>query len=418
MSGSDQPATVLLLRTPTQAIADILERVPLGTAEQVVTLAQARGRVLARDAVSDVDLPPFEKAAMDGFAVRAADFAPGGGPRTLQVVGESKAGAGWPGRVASGRCVEIYTGAELPRDCDAVVMVEKSRREGDRATLDDAPKPGQHVCHKGEDLTRGATVLRSGRRLSAIDLSVLAAVGVDPVPVRPRVRLGLVTTGDELVRASQKPGPGQIREGNTFYLAARAELAGAEVVNLGILPDDESVLVARIGELLATCDAVMTTGGVSMGRYDLVGAAFERCGVEPVLHKIAIKPGKPLWFGMKGRVPVFGLPGNPVSCLVGFEVFVRPALARMEGADPAEWRERLRMGRWMGATTKENPRQQNIPVRVSQADDGVDELRPLAWTSSADIVELTAAQGLAVVEAGQLLQPGHLAPFRPIGAAG
>jgi len=409
---------VLLLRTPTQAIADILERVPLATAERNVTLAQARGRVLARDVASDVDLPPFEKTAMDGFAVRAADFASGGGPRTLQVVGESKAGAGWPGRVAPGQCVEIYTGAEVPRDCDAVVMVEKSRREGDRVTLDDAPRPGQHVCHLGEDLTRGATVLRAGRRLSAIDLSVLAAVGVDPVPVRPRVRLGLATTGDELVRASQKPGPGQIREGNTFYLAARAELAGAEVVNLGILPDDESVLVARIGELLATCDAVMTTGGVSMGRYDLVGAAFETCGVEPVLHKIAIKPGKPLWFGMKGRVPVFGLPGNPVSCLVGFEVFVRPALAKMEGADPQEWREKLRLGRWMGAVTKDNPRQQNIPVRVSQADDGVEELRPLAWTSSADIVELTEAQGLAVVEAGHLVQPGQLTSYRPIGSSG
>jgi len=378
-------------------------------------LAQARGRILARDAISDVDLPPFEKTAMDGFAVRAADFAPGAGPRTLRVVGESKAGAGWDGPVAPGECVEIYTGAELPADCDAVVMVEKSRREGAAVVLDDAPKPGQHVCHKAEDLGVGAVALPAGRRLSAIDLSVLAAVGVDPVPVRPRVRLGLVTTGDELVPAATRPARGQIREGNTLYLAARAELAGAEVVNLGIVRDDPEELVARFEELFARCDAVLTTGGVSMGRYDLVGAAFERCGVTPVLHKIAIKPGKPLWFGMRGRVPVFGLPGNPVSCLVGFEVFVRPALAKMEGADPSEWRlERVRLGRWMGKATKENPRQQNLPVRVVQGADGVDELWPLAWTSSADIVELTRAQGLAVVEAGTVLVPRDLARYRPL----
>jgi len=188
-----------------------------------------------------------------------------------------------------------------------------------------------------------------------------------------------------------------------------------QVVNLGIVADDPELLVARFEELFATCDAVMTTGGVSMGRYDLVGPAFERCGVTPLLHKIAIKPGKPLWFGMRGRVPVFGLPGNPVSCLVGFEVFVRPALAKLEGADPSEWRERVRLGRWMGAPTKANPRQQNIPVRVEPGADGVDELHPLAWTSSADIVELTRAQGLAVAEAGDVLAPAQIVRFRPLG---
>lgn len=402
------------MRTPAQAIAEILEAVPLGASEQAVTLAQAVGRVLARDAISDVDLPPFEKTAMDGFAVRAADFAGAPGPRTLRVVGESKAGAGWDGAVAPGECVEIYTGAELPRDCDAVVMVEKSRRDGGRVVLDDAPAPGQHVCRRGEDLAVGELALRAGRRLTPIDLSVLAAVGVDPVHVRPKVRLGLVTTGDELVPANRKPGRGQIREGNTLYLAARAAQAGADVLNLGIVADDPELLVERFEHLFATCDAVMTTGGVSMGRYDLVGAAFERCGVTPVLHKIAIKPGKPLWFGMKGRVPVFGLPGNPVSCLVGFEVFVRPALAKLEGADPSEWREPVRLGRWTGRPTKENPRQQNLPVRVEPGADGVDELVPLAWTSSADIVELTRARGLAVVEAGDVLEPGKLARYRPL----
>ncbi len=157
----------------------------------------------------------------------------------------------------------------------------------------------------------------------------------------------------------------------------------------------------------------MTTGGVSMGRYDLVAGVLERCGVEPVFHKVAIKPGKPVWFGMRGRVPVFALPGNPVSCLVGFEVFVRPALAKMEGAlDEVE--PRLRRGRWTGGPTAANRREQHLPVRVVPGEDGVDRLEPVKWRSSADIVGLTRADGLAVVASGGVLAPGDLALYRPL----
>jgi molybdopterin molybdotransferase len=402
------------VRTVTEAIADILERIEPGHVAESSALGSAAGRVLALDVRSDVDLPPFEKSAMDGFAVRSADFAVG--PRALAQVGESKAGAPFRGKVGAGECIAIYTGAELPVDCDAVVMVEKSRVEGRNVTLDDAPRAGQHVCHKAEDLRTGDTVLRAGKRLTPIDLSVLSAVGCEPVPVKKRPRVGLLTTGDELVAPTVRPGPGQIREGNTFYLAARARAAGAEVVNLGVVADDEAVLERRFREVLETCDAVMTTGGVSMGKYDLVGSVFEKCGVEPVFHKIAIKPGKPLWFGMRGRVPVFGLPGNPVSCLVGFEVFVRPALAKMEGADPIEWTERLRVGRWSGKPLKPNPRQQNVPVRIVQAADGVDEIVPLDWTSSADIVELTRADALAVIEPDAVADAGTMLKYRQLHA--
>lgn len=407
------------VRTVDEAIADILRRVDVTPRQEAVPLSDAHGRILARDVASDLDLPPFEKSAMDGYAVRASDFA--AGPRTLVVAGESRAGDPWRGAVRPGECVAIYTGAEVPADCDAVVMVEKSRAlpadgaAGTRVALDDTPRAGQHVCHRGEDLRVDEVVLRAGRRLSPIDLSVLAAVGCDPVPVRARPRVGLLTTGDELVPPRARPGPGQIREGNTYYLDARARLAGAEVVNLGVVPDDEALLERRFREVLATCDAVITTGGVSMGKYDLVGAVFERCGVENVFHKVAIKPGKPLWFGLHGRVPVFALPGNPVSCLIGFEVFVRPALARMEGADPAESAARTRRGRWRGAPVGENPRQQNLPVRVVQAADGVEDLVPLAWTSSADIVELTRADALAIVEPGSTARDGEFVSYRRLG---
>jgi molybdopterin molybdotransferase len=403
------------MRTPEEAIALILERVAPLRSREDVPLEQARGRVLARDALSDLDLPPFEKSAMDGFAVRSADFAAAGSARTLALAGESRAGAPFQGRVAPGQCVAISTGAELPGDCDAVVMVERSERLEQGVRLDDAPRPGQHVCHRGEDLRTGETVLRAGRRLRPDDLSVLAAVGCQPVPVFARVRVALLTTGDELVPADQQPRAGQIREGNTLYLAAALEAAGAAVSNLGIVRDDARALEQRFRSALETHDVLVTTGGVSMGVHDLVGAALERVGVVPLLHKIAIKPGKPLWFGQRGAQPVFGLPGNPVSCLVGFHAFVRRALARMSGAGEEEWaEERLPLGRWRGAPLKENPRQQNHPVRARQAADGLVDLEPLTWRSSADIVGITRADGLAVVAAGKGAADGALVPWRPL----
>jgi molybdopterin molybdotransferase len=400
------------MRTPEEAIALILERVAPVRSRERVPLEQALGRVLAEDAFSDLDLPPFEKSAMDGYALRSADCVPG---REWGVAGESRAGAPFRGRIGPGECVAISTGAELPAECDAVVMVERSRPGTKGVWLDDQPPKGQHVCHKGEDLRVGELVLRAGRRLRPDDLSVLAAVGCQPVPVCARPRFALVTTGDELVPASEKPRAGQIREGNTLYLAAALAAAGASVTNLGIARDDAAELEARFRAALETHDALVTTGGVSMGVHDLVGGALEKVGVVPVLHKIAIKPGKPLWFGQRGTTPVFGLPGNPVSCLVGFHAFVRRALARMSGADASEWaEERLPLGRWRGAPLKEIARQQNHPVRARAADDGLIDLEPLVWRSSADIVGITRADGLAVVAAGQRAEDGMLIRWRPL----
>jgi molybdopterin molybdotransferase len=403
------------MRTPEEAIALILERVAPVRSRERVPLEQALGRVLAEDAHSDLDLPPFEKSAMDGYAVRSADFPAAASARTLARVGESRAGTPFRGRVSAGQCVAISTGAELPADCDAVVMVERSRPSADAVELDDHPSPGQHVCHRGEDLRTGETVLRAGRRLRPEDLSVLAAVGCQPVPVFARVRVALLTTGDELVSAYAKPRAGQIREGNTLYLAAALAAEGAAVTNLGVVRDDAQELEQRFRAALESHDALVTTGGVSMGVHDLVGGALEKVGVVPLLHKIAIKPGKPLWFGQRGATPVFGLPGNPVSCLVGFQAFVRRALARMSGAEEAAWaEERLPIGRWRGAPLKENPRQQNHPVRVRWAQDGLVDLEPLAWRSSADIVSITRADGLAVVAAGSGASDGQLVRWRPL----
>jgi molybdenum cofactor synthesis domain-containing protein len=313
---------------PSEALAEILRRVPLAEAVEACPLAEAAQRVLARAAVSDVDLPPFEKSMMDGFAVRSSDFELAG--RSLNCIGESRAGEPFQGRVEPGQCVEIFTGAELPADCDAVEMIERTARQGESSdtgpvAFERTVPVGQHVAHRAEILGEGRSVFEPGRRLSATDLSVLASIGCDPVPVHPRPVISVLTTGDELVRATEKPGLGQIREGNTLYLKAACERLGCDVRRAEIVPDDADALERAFGEALENGDALITTGGVSVGKYDLVGATFERLGVEPVLHKVAIKPGKPIWFGLAGSKPVFGLPGNPVSSLLGFEAFVRPA---------------------------------------------------------------------------------------------
>jgi molybdopterin molybdotransferase len=395
---------------PGEALSEILGRLaPLGGTEHVA-IGAAVGRVLARAQSSDVDLPPFEKSAMDGFAVHAADFE-GRAERSLPILGESRAGEPMGAEVPRGACAAIYTGAELPRGCDAVVIVERSERLPDgRVLLRDRPHPGQHVCHRGQDLRLGDTVLPAGRRLRAADLSVLASVGADPVPVAPRPRVAIWTSGNELVEPSARPGPGQIREGNTLHLAALSRAAGASVIEQGIVRDDPERLAERFEHALEGCDALVTTGGVSMGDYDFVGRALERAGVEPVFHRVAIKPGKPLWFGMRGAVPVFALPGNPVSCLVNHAVFVRPALELLGGELPAP--RRTGRGRWAGSETAPNDREQHVPAAIEVGDDAVVRLVPVRWNGSADVVGLSRAEALAVVPIGAALREGDPVDFR------
>jgi molybdopterin molybdotransferase len=408
--------------TPTEALAALLGRIPGPLGVERAPLARASGRALAVRVTSDVDLPPFEKSAMDGYAVRASDLGRGAFEergqaveRALPCVGESRAGAPFGGVLPPFTCAAIYTGAELPSGADSVVMVEHTRRAGDQVFFRGAPKAGQNVSHRAEILAVDRPVFEPRRRLNAVDLSVLATVGCDPVQVFRRPRVSILTTGDELVPVREKPGPGRIREGNTWFLRAACEALSCEVLRSEIVPDDERALEYAFRRAFEEGDVLVSTGGVSVGRYDLVGPVLERIGVEPVLHKVAIKPGKPIWFGMKALKPVFGLPGNPVSALLGFEVFVRPALARLAGMPLEEERQRLRKGRWMGADAIGQDRENNLPCVVRQAADGVEELLPLAWKGSADIVALTAAGGLVIVPAGTTLARGALADYRPLG---
>jgi len=402
--------------TPAEALTRILGSVTPLRATERVPLEQAAGRVLARAPISDVDLPPFRKSAMDGFAVRSADFDALGADaeRELEFSGEARAGAPFAGRVPSGACVAIYTGAELPPECDAVVMVEHSRSQAGRVWLRDRPRPGQHVCPRGQDLSVGQAVLDAGRRLRAVDLALLAAVGCEPAEVVRRPRVAILTSGDELVAPNERPGPGQIREGNTLHLAAMTTAAGARVVERGVVRDDPAALRAAFESALARCDVLITTGGVSMGKYDLVGQALEACGVRGLFHRVALKPGKPLWFGMRGAIPVFALPGNPVSCLVNHELFVAPALRRL-GGEALDEVSALARGRWRGEARAAISREQHLPVEVRLEPDGAAGLYPVRWNGSADIVGIARCCALAVAPMERALEPGVLLEYRILG---
>ena len=303
-------------------------------------LGDALGRVLAEPVVSGVDVPPFANTAMDGFAVRAADTADA--PVTLEVVGTLAAGADPAGlTVGPGQAVRIMTGAPVPAGSDAVVMVERTSRPAGAApepasvVVEVAAGLGDHIRPAGDDLRAGQTVFDAFTVLTPGHLGVLASIGLSEVTVFPPARVGVLSTGDELVEGSAPLRPGQIRDSNRPTLLAMVREAGCVAVDLGTARDTEDAITAKLEEGLATCDAVVTSGGVSVGDFDYVKVVLDRIG-RMDWWQVAIRPAKPFAFGVAGDrdTPVFGLPGNPVSSMVSFEMFVRPGLRRMMGHPP------------------------------------------------------------------------------------
>jgi molybdopterin molybdotransferase len=297
----------------------------------VVPLRDALGLVTAREIVAGEAVPPFANTAMDGYAVRASDTA-GAGPEApvrLAVVDELPAGRAPEGAVGEGEAIRIMTGAPVPDGADAVVMVEYTERDGDAVRVMRAARPADHVRAAGGDLAAGDLVFAAGTVLGAAHLGVLASLGEQQVEVVARARVGVLSTGDELVERGPLR-PGQIRDSNRPMLVALVAESGADAVDLGAAPDDERIITRTIEDALSTCDAVLSSGGVSVGDFDYVKAALDRLGGLQS-WQVAIKPAKPLAFGVVGGTPVFGLPGNPVSSLVSFELFARPALLQMMG---------------------------------------------------------------------------------------
>jgi molybdopterin molybdotransferase len=316
---------VAQLLTLDEALERILARTRL-LPEETVSVPDAAGRVLRRPATAVVDLPPFASSAMDGFAVRAADV-----PGELGVAFRVAAGAPAPGPLPAGMAAGIATGGAVPPEADAVVPVEVVEDGGEIVRIDDPVTAGQHVRPRGGDVRRGATVLGAGARVRAAQIGSLAAAGVAEVVCSRRPRVAVLATGSELRSPGTALEPGQIYESNRAMVAAVLARAGAEVEVLPVVEDDPEAHRAAIARGL-DADVLVSTGGVSMGEHDLVRRTEAELGVEEIFWGVAIKPGKPLSFGVRGDALVFGLPGNPVSSLVGALVFVSPALLARQGA--------------------------------------------------------------------------------------
>ena len=316
----------------------MLERAPQPQSE-AVALAAARGRVLARDVTSADDVPGFDNSAMDGFALRSAEVAGASpaAPVELRLVGESRAGAPYAQTLGRGEAIAISTGAMVPAGADAVLRVEDAEQVDGRLRVAAALPVGKEIRRAGEDIRAGERVLSAGTRLGAAELGVAASTGVAELACAREPRVAVVVTGDELVDPPAPLGPGQIRNTNAYALRAQALAAGASVQAVTTVGDDYRATVSELERALEA-DVVVSTGGVSVGPHDHVRPALAELGVEQVFWGVALRPGKPTFFGTRGDTLVFGLPGNPVSAMVTFHLFPRPAIARMLGTTPAERR--------------------------------------------------------------------------------
>jgi molybdopterin molybdotransferase len=383
-------------------------------------LIEALGCVLAEDVVADVDSPPFDKALVDGYAVRSGDLR--GSDRRL-ALGETIMAGQTPTRaLLHGEAAVIMTGAPVPIGCDAVVMHERTQKDGDRILIEEPEvRAGQNILPRGREMRAGDVVVTSGAVLEPARLGILAAVGRTRMMVVPRPLVAVLATGDELVEPDQVPGPGQIRNSNAVMLGALALDSGARSLVLPIAADQPEALSRALARGLEA-DLLVVAGGVSAGQLDLVPATLAGLGVQCVFHKVRIKPGKPLWFGIGPRrgdragSVVFGLPGNPVSGLVGFLVFVKAALAVLAGKPRpgTDWSKvRLKSG-----FAHRGDRMTFFPARVVErafAPESLAVIESLPWSGSADLRTVSAADGFAVFPAGNRdFEPGETVDFLPM----
>ncbi|OGJ91415.1 MAG: hypothetical protein A2268_00230 [Candidatus Raymondbacteria bacterium RifOxyA12_full_50_37] len=358
---------------------------------ETVPLEDAAGRILAGDVFSDVDMPPFDKAAMDGYACRRADLARG----ELEVIETIPAGVFPEKTVLPGTCARILTGAPLPQGADCVVMQEQVERDGMRIRIRDAQTP-DNLCRRGEDVLSGDRVFTQGERITPAHAAMLASVGA----VRPRVfmrpRVAILATGNELVEPSQRPGPAQIRNSNGWQLAAQVRAMGALLSGQGVVADTEADIDAALRQAMARSDVILLSGGVSTGDFDLVPEALKKLDFSFLFDSVAMQPGRPTVFAVKDLVYCCGLPGNPVSTYVIFEILVKPFLFRLMGHS---YRPLVVEGRLtMPVRRKNMKRQAAVPVRFVSPGD----VEPVPYHGSAHIRAMAGIDGIVFVPVGSL----------------
>ncbi|MFN2454283.1 MAG: gephyrin-like molybdotransferase Glp [Pyrinomonadaceae bacterium] len=370
-------------------------------ASESVALKDARGRVLAEEVTADTDLPPFDRARMDGYAMRAEDTQ--SVPASLRVVGEAAAGAGWREReMRAGEAVRIMTGAPVPAGADAVQRVEVTSEsvDGQTVRIEKAASTNQFITKRASEIRAGETVLRAGEEISASKMAVLASFGYAKVKVAKRPRVTVLATGTELVAVDKHPGADQIRDSNSYSLAAYAELAGAQVERLPLAGDDIESLQREIKDAAARSDALILSGGVSMGVYDFTKAALRALDAEIFFERVSLRPGKPTVFARLNETLVFGLPGNPVSVSVTFNLFARTALRAMQGIKKEDAALREEHAILEHAVKGSLERASYLPASLRANADGHLIAEPLRWGGSSDFVSFARATALVIVPEG------------------
>lgn len=366
-----------------------------------VGLDDVLGRVLSEDVRSDIDMPPFDKALMDGYALQGADIASASGdtPVILDVIEEIPAGTVPQKRVERGQASQIMTGAPVPDGADTVIMVEDTEPHPDaqKVRVLDTTETGRNIARLGEDVRVNQVVLQANTVIRPPEVGILAAVGHIHVEVYRQPVVGIVATGSEVVEPHNKPKPGQIRNSNGYSMMAQVLRSGAQARYLGIVEDDIHALIQTIGEGLETCDIVALSGGVSAGEYDLVQDGMRDLGVEVLFDRIRMKPGKPLTYGVKGARQVFGLPGNPVSSVVGLELLMRPAIRKMQCMTDVHLPTVRTV---LSADFRQTPgRKQFVPAHSVQGKNGVWKSSWVGHHGSADLFSMARANSLFVVNA-------------------
>jgi molybdopterin molybdotransferase len=371
-------------------------------------VSDALGLVLGEDVDAPGPVPPFANSAMDGYAVRAADVAGASAdePVRLRVIGTIAAGHAPDASVGAGEALRIMTGALFPAGADAIAIVETTRTEGDTVVVEAPAKQGEHVRHAGEDIETGERVFGAGTVLGPGHVGVLCSVGREKVRAVPAPTVGVLSTGDELVEGGAPLLPGQIRDSNRATLLALLARDGYRGIDLGIARDDEREIEHRLTDAAGRCDAILTSGGVSMGEFDYVKAVLDKIA-SMTWMQVAIRPAKPFAFGTIGSVPVFGLPGNPVSSMVSYEVLARPGLRRMAGVADADLRRKAVPGvsdeQWFGAR---DGRTSFVRVRAEFSPDGRLHAKAAGGQGSHQLKAMSLSNALAIVEPGVEVSPG------------
>lgn len=361
-------------------------------------------RILDEDITTDIDMPPFNRSAVDGYACSKLEL-----NDELEVIEVIAAGKEPKIKIGKNQCAKIMTGAIVPEGCDIVFMVEESKNLPNGKILFTGNNPKLNISFKGEDVRKGEIVLKKPKFIQPQDIALMASVGHTEVRVKKKPIVGIISTGDELINPSVFPGISQIRNSNAYQLGAQVERAGATAIDYGIAPDNATITYAMIEKAINKCDIVIITGGVSMGDFDFVPSVLERAGVKILFDQVNVKPGKPTTFGVHSKAIVFGLPGNPVSSFIQFEVLVRPMINRMMGYNWIATENMLPMA--ADYDRKSSVRLEFIPVKINKSM----EVLPVDFHGSAHLAALAYADGIIMLQPGiSILVKGEIVDVRQI----